>query len=210
MHLAHSLPLQNEKRRCGFKFVRSMRLPVHEPCNRCFCPVCAIFLPHFTIAHEHQPYRTFSVELPFSIAPEDLMTKFIDCLVRLPNLKTLEILSVSSRAPISKALRRKYAIFPSIRILRITHACHHFIRNCPNLEDLTFTTGLDTHAPTTIRSHGKGLRRIAGVDVYCPLNLSGELEKIVWSGKSLRGVVSQRLFGAARTFERSALLVAPE
>ena len=94
------------------------------------------------------------------------MTKFVDCLVRLPNLKTLEILRVSSRGPVSKALKRKYARFPSIRELRITHACHHFIRNCPNLENLIFTNGLDMHSPASIRSHGGGLKRIAGVDIY--------------------------------------------
>ena len=102
------------------------------------------------------------------------MTKFVDCLVRLPNLKTLEVLRVSSRAPISKALKRKHATFPSIRALRITHACHHFIRNCPNVEDLTFTDGLDTHAPDTVRLHGRGLKRVAGVDAYSPRGLFGE------------------------------------
>ena len=102
------------------------------------------------------------------------MTKFVDCLVRLPNLKTLEILGVGARAPVSKALKRKYAVFPSIRELRITPACHHFIRNCPNLDDLTFTCGLDSHAPSTILSHGKGLKRIAGVVLYSRRDLHGE------------------------------------
>ncbi|KAF9782926.1 hypothetical protein BJ322DRAFT_182478 [Thelephora terrestris] len=58
--------------------------------------------------------RIFPVDLSFFHAPEELVTKFVDCLVRLPNLKTLEILSAGSRAPISKALKRKYAVFPSI------------------------------------------------------------------------------------------------
>jgi hypothetical protein len=103
------------------------------------------------------------------------MTKFVDCLVRLPNLKTLEILSVSSRAPISKALKRKYARFSSIRELRITCACHHLIRNCPNLETLIFMTGIDTHTPATLRSHGKGLKRVAGIGVYDRRGVCGEL-----------------------------------
>jgi hypothetical protein len=103
------------------------------------------------------------------------MKKFVDCLVGLPNLKTLEILAANCRAPISKALKRKYAIFPSIRELRITQACHHFIKNCPNLEDLTFVTGLDIHASATVHSHGKKLERIAGVDVYSSCGLNGEL-----------------------------------
>jgi len=127
-----------------------------------------------TVAHEYQPCRTFSIELFFSRAPEDLMEKIVNCLVGLPNLKTLEILHVSSRALVSKALRRKYAVFPSIRVLRITNACHHFIRNCPNLEDLTFTAGLDKHASKTLRSHGQGLKRIAGVGGLSQ-SLSGEL-----------------------------------
>lgn len=103
------------------------------------------------------------------------MERFVGCLVRLPNLKTLDILSANSRAPISKALKRKYVIFPSIRELRIIQACHHFIKNCPRLEDVTFVTGLDVHASDTIRSHGKGLKRIAGVNIYSRGSLHGEL-----------------------------------
>ena len=118
------------------------------------------------VAHKWYLPRTFSVCLHLSLAPEDLITKFVECLVQLSNLKTLEILGAGPRAPISRALKRKYATFPSIRELRIIPACHHFIKNCPNLESLTFTRPLDTHAPATIISHAKGLRRIAGVAVY--------------------------------------------
>jgi len=55
------------------------------------------------------------------------MSKFVDCLVQLPNLRTLEILNISSRVPVSKAHEWKHARFLSIRELRIAHACHHFI-----------------------------------------------------------------------------------
>ena len=104
------------------------------------------------------------------------MTKFVDCLVQLPNLKVLEILSVSSRAHISKALRQKRARFPSIRELRITHECHLFIKDCPNLEILTLTDGFGLYSPITVRSHGRGLRHIAGVNVYTSgLGMDGEL-----------------------------------
>jgi hypothetical protein len=143
--------------------------------------------------HERRISRTFSVYLHLSLAPEDLITKFVECLVRLSNLKTLEILGAGPRAPISKALKRKYATFPSIRELRITPACHHFIKNCPNLENLTFTRSLDTHAPATILSHGERLRRITGVPVQrwrgmhgklldVSFNLSDYLEGACYSG----------------------------
>ena len=131
------------------------------------------------MTHKHRLCRTFSIDLYFPHAPKDLMKKFVECLVRLPNLKTLEILRVSSRAPISKALKRKNATFPGVRVLRITHASHHFIRNCPNLEDLTFTTGLDTHTFTTLRSHGSGLKRIMGVD---------DITTVGWGTPNLREI----------------------
>ena len=137
------------------------------------------------------------------------MTKFVDCLVRLPNLKTLEILNVSSRAPISKALKRKHAIFPSIRELRITHACHQFIRNCPNLENLTFTNGFDTHSPTTILSHGERLKRVAGVNIcYRNRGVYGELMNKSLSRDNY-SEEAQRLLRPARTFGRLALSVTP-
>ncbi|KAF9782909.1 hypothetical protein BJ322DRAFT_180839 [Thelephora terrestris] len=128
--------------------------------------------------------RIFSVDLSFFHAPEDLVTKLVDCLVRLPNLKTLEILSAGSRAPISKALKRKYAVFPSIRELRITPACHHFVRKCPNLDSLIFTSTMDTHAPSTIRSHGGGLKRLAGVTVYD----RNVLHWVTWGCPNLREI----------------------
>ena len=117
------------------------------------------------------------------------MTRFIDCLVRLPNLKTLEILGASSRAPISKALKWKHAVFPSIRELRITHECHHFIKNCPNLENLTLTDGFDVHSPDTVRSHGMGLKRVAGVNVFTRhygQGVYGESRQIIQSERPLK------------------------
>jgi hypothetical protein len=150
----------------------------------------------FTVAHGHQSRRTFSVVLDLSQAPgdlsrapEDLMRKFVNCLVQLPSLKTLEILEAGPRTPIAKVLKLKYAKFPGIRTLRIVDACHHIIKNCPGLEDLTFVAGLDRHASVTLGSHGKNLKRVAGVDI--PQSLSGELVKypLVWT-ISERGFVT--------------------
>lgn len=103
------------------------------------------------------------------------MVKFVDCLVRLPNLKTLDILGAGPRTPISKALKRKYATFPSIRELRIVPACHHFIKKCPNLETLIFARTLDRHAPSTVLSYGGGLKRVAGVSIHNRNHMNGKL-----------------------------------
>ena len=98
----------------------------------------------------------------------------MECLVQLPNLKTLEILGAGPRAPISKALESKSAVFPSILELRISPACHYFIKNCPNLENLIFTRSLDMYATSTLMSHGEGLKRIAGLSVYRGCGMEGE------------------------------------
>lgn len=79
-------------------------------------------------------------------------------------------------APISKALKRKYATFPSIRELCIVPACHHFIRKCPNLETLIFARALDRHAPSTVLSYGGGLRRVSGVSIHNLIHMNGKLD----------------------------------
>ena len=109
-----------------------------------------------------------------SVAPPDLMTKFVECLVRLPNLKTLEILGARPQALISKALECENAVSPSIRELRIGSANHHFIKNCPNLENLILTS-LDLVALSTILWHGGGLKRAAGVPIDHYRGMSGEV-----------------------------------
>ena len=173
MHLAHPLRSLHEERWGGLTPVRPVRLPVLEPSNCRLRPVRTIIPLHLIVPREQYFYSTFSVRLPPMRYPQDLIDKFVECIVRLPNLKTLEVLEVRARAPISKALRRKHAIFPTIRELRITPACHHFIRKCPNLKDLTFTTTMDTYAPSTLLAYGKGLRRVAGVTG----GVHGELRK---------------------------------
>ena len=70
-------------------------------------------------------------------APKDLMNKFVDTLARLPNLRTLELLSVSRRGPVTAGLKRKCANFPSIREMAVNVTYPDFIRSCPNLEGLT-------------------------------------------------------------------------
>ena len=53
------------------------------------------------------------MDLRLKDAPDDLMDKFIDTLVRLPNLGTLELLNVSDGSPVTTVLERKCAKFPN-------------------------------------------------------------------------------------------------
>ena len=139
-------------------------------------------IPVFSGEHSLQAitYRTFSVDLGFRAAPEDLMTRFVECLVRLPNLKTLEILGVRPRASVSEALDRECAMFPSIRELRVTQSCHSLIRKCPNLEGLIFTNGFDMDTLTTVSSLDGELKRVAGLAFYdtFPVGVNGKLANI--------------------------------
>ena len=145
---------------------------------------CAYLLSHPTIAvyvrcvwlyfppnitHEVQHYRVLSVDLRFGGAPSDLMKKFVDTLVRLPNLRTLELLSVSHRSPVTTGLRRKCAKFPKIREMIVDDTYPDFIKSCPNLRNLTFRHGFSPRACVAITLHGAGLKRVAGVDFdrYC-------------------------------------------
>ena len=132
------------------------------------------------------------MDLRFKDAPKDLMTKFVDTLVRLPNLRTLELLNVSHRSPVTTGLKRKCAKFPNIREMTVDATYPDFIRSCPNLKVLTFRYGLSYRAYTALESYGAELKRVAGVDfdtffvTQCEfMNTSFHLKQ------PLNGVVSQ-------------------
>jgi len=93
------------------------------------------------------------------------MTKLVDVLVRLPNLNTLELLSSTHRSPITRALKRKCAKFPSIREMTVCTICPDFMKTCPNLESLTFRHGFGKAAMDPLSLYGPGLRlkRVRGV-----------------------------------------------
>ena len=97
-------------------------------------------------------------------APKDLMNKFVGTLARLPNLRTLELLSVSRRGPVTAGLKRKCANFPSIREMAVNVTYPDFIRSCPNLEGLTFRSILSSSGYSALKSYGAGLKRITGVN----------------------------------------------
>ena len=99
-------------------------------------------------------------------APEDLMTKFVDCLVQLPNLRTLEIFAMSHAHSIMSVLRRNCGRFPSIRELQVGQVLAEFIWRCPNVECVTVAGG----SPRDVEilcSHGKELKRLKRVARVC-------------------------------------------
>jgi hypothetical protein len=121
--------------------------------------------------------RTLSVDLYFKYAPKDLMSKFIDCLIQLPNLRTLEVFSTSHVSPITRGVKRKSARFPSIRELGISNRTAKFVRCCPNLETVTAPDRLNLEGAAVLSSHGRelnSLKRVVGIAEECVQ--SGELK----------------------------------
>ena len=95
------------------------------------------------------------------------MTKFVDLLVRLPNLRTLELLGVTHRSPVTRGLKRKCAKFPNIREMTVCSTYPDFIRSCPNLESLAFRHGFDQGSSDALSSYGSELKRVGGVGISC-------------------------------------------
>ena len=65
---------------------------------------------------------------------------FVECLTTLPNLHTLEIVSMSERRIvqfIATALEKKKKKVQQVRTLVLPPAAHWLLRYCPNVEDLT-------------------------------------------------------------------------
>jgi len=114
------------------------------------------------------------VDLRFKDAPKDLMNRFVETLARLPNLRALELLSVTRRGPVTAGLKRKCANFPSIREMAVDAVYPDFIRSCPNLEDLTFRSILSDNGYNALKSYGAGLKRITGVNLHSPFSAQCE------------------------------------
>ena len=104
------------------------------------------------------------------------MKKFVNVLVRLPNLRTLELLGVSERDPVTRGLSRKCAEFPSIRKMTVCSVYPDFIKSCPNLESLTFRDDIGKHYSETLQSYGGELKRIRGLKVGVFVGLDVECE----------------------------------
>ena len=108
------------------------------------------------------------------------MKTFIDVLVRLPGLRTLELLGVDKRGPVSRGLKRKCAIFPSIREMTVCSVYPDFIKSCPNLEGLTFRYDHGEGYSEALQLYGAKLKRIRGVKVgvFVSLNTECEFRKV--------------------------------
>ena len=126
------------------------------------------------ISQGAQHHRVLSVDLQFKDAPKDLMRKFVDTLVRLPNLRALELLNTSHRSPITAGLKRKCAKFPNIREMVVDSTYPDFIKSCPNLESLTFKNGLRARSGAAIKMYGAGLKRVAGAEIQLPYSVRRE------------------------------------
>ena len=128
------------------------------------------------------------MDLSFKDAPKDLMTKFVDTLVRLPNLRTLELLNISDRKPVTRGLNRKCAQFPSIREMTVCITYSNFVKNCPNLESLTFRRNFTQSLCKTIGSHGAELKRVGGLCITFGPGVECESPHVPFNrGKSLNG-----------------------
>ena len=125
-------------------------------------------------------FRALSVDLNFENASKDPMTKLVDCLVLLPNLRTLEVFSAIcartvERVPwwqepcsrtIERGLWKEYAQFPSIRELRISDMTVMFIGSCRNVESIIVTDGLTRDSARALCSYRKKLgklKRVVGI-----------------------------------------------
>ena len=99
-----------------------------------------------------------------------MIKDFVDCLTRLPNLRTLEIFSPHNNSLVTEEFERVCAQFPSIRNLGVSRVSVP-VRSCPNVESIAVTGGYFTDVGM-LCSYGKQLRRVAGTS-----------RQHVWRGK---------------------------
>lgn len=94
------------------------------------------------------------------------MTKFVDCLVQLPNLKTLEVFATNDVESLAKGLKRESARFTGIHELGISDSTATFVGNCPNVETITVLHRLLSDGTKILSSHIgelKKLKRVIGI-----------------------------------------------
>ena len=128
------------------------------------------------------------MDLDFLCAPEDLIGKFVNCLVQLPNLRTLEIFSIGQVGPATEALARNSPRFLSVRELVVNNGTACFIMSCPNVE-IVMTPYRLSYGAMTLGLRGgelKRLKRVVGIfDGSLP---SRESEICGWGASLLNGL----------------------
>ena len=128
------------------------------------------------------PYRILTVELDIRSAPKDLMTKFFDCLVLLPSLRTLEVFNTSHVGLPLRSLRKRSTRFPGIRELGIDRTTMELVLRCLNVESVTVRGRLTSRGATLLGSYGNGLKELKRIVVDKTAVTQGKLGDILVKG----------------------------
>ena len=123
----------------GDTVAEPMRDVIGEPSSRCPCQVnssdCASRIP---------PPPGLTVQrilvVDFVGGTYKVAKLFVECITTLPNLHTLEIVSMSGGRivqSLATALEKRKQEIQQVRTLVLPPAAHWLLRYCPNVEDLT-------------------------------------------------------------------------
>jgi hypothetical protein len=106
---------------------------------------------------------------------ETILDTFVKCLAVLPNLHTLEVISMGTHysQPLHDALIG--VEFPQIRTLVLPSMAHCLLRHCPNVDDLTCTPFRPDQE--FVESLAKGQQRLRRFAVLFPGNATA------WTGR---------------------------
>ena len=114
--------------------------------------------------------RTVAVDLHIQQSTWDTMEKFVECLIQLPNLRTLEVFSAGDPYSITRELERKSARFPGVRELGISDGTAQFAGSCPNVETITALFEFSSKDARVLGFYGgrlKKLKRVVGIPEDC-------------------------------------------
>jgi len=201
------LPSQSPDTHAGGRkrLVRSVRIFDSQSDHLCICPVRVLLNPQ-TKTQGVPLCRILSADLQFKNAPKDLMAKFVDCLVQLPNLRALEVFSTSRIRPITAGLKQKRARLPSVRQLGVSVATAEFVGSCPDVESVVVLDGLSWYNIEILSSFSGELGRLKRfIGVESGIVPQGELR--AFRKHQLIDGASRKLYRAAQTSRRSAFIV---
>ena len=100
------------------------------------------------------------MDLRFGDTQMDFMTKFVDCLVRLPNLRTLDVFDTSRSDLVARGLEQKCVRFPGVRELWVSNNTVKFAGSCPNVKSIIAPHGLGWHYTEILSSYRKTLGKL--------------------------------------------------